>query len=244
MACNEWNDQWVARLYDELDPDENRRVDEHLSRCASCREAMEALAGTRQMLRDSATPVPHAPRVVVLQPRRFRQPAWAFAAGMAAAAMLFALAIYALPLRGAGVGGDEVAAMKARLAELERTAALPTVSLTREQFDAEMARWARRIEIDRARDVEFLLGEITAVEHRTGDYINDNSQRLLHYALASKNPGLSRAQIPAGVDQVGHAGESQHDPGDPERPRPLLRRDDPVHERREKFYDGEQNDRA
>jgi predicted anti-sigma-YlaC factor YlaD len=193
MACNQWNDQWVARLYDELDPDEDRRAGEHLDDCPACRETMEALAGTRRLLRESAPAVPPAPRVVVLQPRRQRRTAWAFAAGVAAAAMLFAVALTVIPRTVVpGAASGEIIALETRIAELEQAATASNSGLNREQFDAELARWARRVEVGRARDVEYLLSEITAAERRTGNYINNNSEALLRVALASNKPGLSQ----------------------------------------------------
>jgi anti-sigma factor RsiW len=193
MACKEWNDQWVARLYDELDADESRRADQHLASCAECREAMEGLAGASQLLRESAPETPVAPRLVVLQPRRFQQPAWAFVAGLATAAVLVLAALSIAP-RPAGeltgpttqaAASSDVAALNARLTELERS-----VESNRQQVDVEMARWARRVDVERAGDVDFLLNEISAVERRTGNYINNNREHILQATLNTNNPGL------------------------------------------------------
>ena len=218
MACKEWNDQWVAQLYGELDADESRRADQHLAGCATCREAMEGLAGASQLLRESAPAIPVAPRVVVLQPRGLQQPAWAFVAGLATAAVLViaALSLAPRPTRGlplpvqAAASSDvaalnalnarmtelehaasqaaatpDVAAMNARLTELERS-----VDNNRQRVDVEMARLARRAEVERAGDVDFLLNEISAVERRTGNYINSNREHILQATLNTKNPGL------------------------------------------------------
>lgn len=194
MACNDWNDQWVARLYDELDPKEDRRAQSHLDACAECRETLDALAGTRQLLRASVAATPPAqPRVIVLGSPRLAQTGWAFAAGLAAAALVFAVALYALPrTMSPDAAPQGVAALERRLAELELASRSPAAGLTREQLDEELARWARRVDVGRAQDVEFLLGEISAVERRTGNYINNNSETLLRVALASNHPGLSQ----------------------------------------------------
>ena len=93
MSCSHWNEEWVAHLYGELQPAEEKRLEQHLEGCASCRETLEQLDGSRRILRESAPYVPAAPRVVMLQPGRMRRPAFAFASGMACAVIVFALGV-------------------------------------------------------------------------------------------------------------------------------------------------------
>lgn len=57
--------------------------------------------------------------------------------------------------------------------------------LTREQFDDEIGRLERRADLKRTRDFEFLLGEITATEARTGSYLNQTREALQMVAMRS-----------------------------------------------------------
>ena len=97
MTCKHWNDDWVAHLYCELEPAELVRLEAHLADCTECRATLDALSGSRRALQEAAPSVPAAPRLVVLQPRRLWRPAWAFAAGMACALLLFAAGLWAAP---------------------------------------------------------------------------------------------------------------------------------------------------
>jgi hypothetical protein len=207
MPCKNWNDEWVAHLYEELDPAEESRLKEHLAFCTECRLTMEELSASREFLQQASPRVPATPRVVVLKPRGFLQPMWAYAAGMACALLLFGvglLAGYQLP----GIAGAETelapvaavesdAAMRAqlnsilaRLNHIEQTAgSRPTgpvpVYLTRAQFEEAMNSQQRLIDVKRARDFEFLLKEITATELRTGTYIDETREALRFVAMKS-----------------------------------------------------------
>jgi len=97
-ACTEWNDEWVASLYGELDTEEQARVDVHLASCASCRLTLDELSESRELLQQSIPALPAAPGVIVLQPRRTRQPLWAFATGLACAAAVFLVGAMAGPM--------------------------------------------------------------------------------------------------------------------------------------------------
>ncbi len=207
MPCKNWNDEWIAHLYEELDPAEESRLTEHLACCAECRLTMDELSSSRELLQGASPRVPATPRVVVLKPRGFLQPMWAYAAGMACALLLFGvglLAGYQLPgITGAGaelapvVSVDSEAAMQAqldsilaRLNHIEQTAiSRPTgavpVYLTRAQFEEAMDNQQRVIDAKRARDFEFLLKEITATELRTGTYIDETRQALRFVAMQS-----------------------------------------------------------
>ena len=95
MACQHWNDEWVAHLYDELEPDDERTLQDHLSACATCRQHMDELAISRDWLRQASPAVPAAPPVVVLRPRGYFQPVWAYAAGAACAMVVFGVGLIA-----------------------------------------------------------------------------------------------------------------------------------------------------
>jgi hypothetical protein len=206
MPCKNWKEEWVAHLYEELDPVEEGRLAEHLASCRECRHTMEELAASREFLREASPQVPATPRVVVLRPRGFFQPVWAYAAGMACALLLFSvglLAGYRLPgFAGAGADVKPVAAVEtdaavqaqldsilARLNHIEqagsRTAGPVPVYLTRQQFEEAMSNQQRLFDVRRARDFEFLLKEITATELRTGTYIDETRKALRFVAMQS-----------------------------------------------------------
>jgi hypothetical protein len=103
MPCKQWNDGWIAKLYDELEPADERALDAHLERCAACRETLEELRASHELLQEASPEVPAAPRVVVLRPRPIWSSAWAFAAGAACALLLFGLGFVAGP-RWTGTG--------------------------------------------------------------------------------------------------------------------------------------------
>lgn len=190
MACKQWNDDWVAHLYGELEPQEADRLTEHLERCASCAETLQQLSSTRELLHRCAPEVPHAPRVVVLRPRPAWRPVWAFAAGLACAVLVFAIGLNLLP---AGATGDQqarLAQLEQRLQQVEQVSPATQELLTRQEFEAELARLAQRAEVDRARDFEFLLTEISAAEYRNDSRINNNSEAL-RYAMLASRPGVS-----------------------------------------------------
>jgi len=105
MPCKQWNDGWVAQLYGELEPAEERALAAHLERCAACRTTLEELRASHELLQEASPEVPAAPRVVVLRPRPIWSGAWAFAAGAACALLLFGLGFVAGP-RWTGTGDD------------------------------------------------------------------------------------------------------------------------------------------
>jgi hypothetical protein len=105
MPCKQWNDGWVAQLYGELEPAEERALAAHLERCAACRTTLEELRASHDLLQEASPEVPAAPRVVVLRPRTIWSSAWAFAAGAACALLLFGLGFVAGP-RWTGTDGS------------------------------------------------------------------------------------------------------------------------------------------
>jgi hypothetical protein len=105
MPCKQWNDGWVAQLYGELEPAEERALAAHLERCAACKTTLEELRASHELLQEASPEVPAAPRVVVLRPRSIWSNAWAFAAGAACALFLFGLGFMAGP-RWTATGDD------------------------------------------------------------------------------------------------------------------------------------------
>jgi hypothetical protein len=217
MSCKQWKEEWVAHLYDELEPVEERALEEHLSSCESCRNRMEHLAATRQMLRDACPTVPATPSVVVLRPRRLLQPLWTFAAGAAAASLIFALGLVAginvpgaQPAGAVAQAGDAprgtelvmpVASQEQMQAQLDflldrveelgqvppHDPAVQNAFLTRSQLDEELRRMEQQAELERSRDFGFLLEEIAAAEMRTGAYLDD-TRRALQVVAVKNDP--------------------------------------------------------
>jgi len=130
MSCKQWNHDWIAHLYGELDPADERRLNEHLSGCSQCRATLDELAASSRLLREAAPAVPAAPRVLVLRPGVARQPLWAFAAGAACALLLIAAGVVAGSKLSPGAGTTPVARI-ADSPELASTEHAPT----RSEFD-------------------------------------------------------------------------------------------------------------
>ncbi|NIM00852.1 MAG: hypothetical protein GTN89_07975 [Acidobacteria bacterium] len=95
MECKQWNETWVAYLYDECSAEERDIIAAHLDRCDGCRERMNELAATREVLASSASEIAAPPRVIVLPAASPRTPStWSFAGGFAAAAAMFAIGLF------------------------------------------------------------------------------------------------------------------------------------------------------
>jgi len=205
MSCNAWKDEWVAWIYDEVDPSTRRVIAEHLESCSACRESMQKLESSREMLQRSAAPVPAAPRVLVLQSKRFQRPGWAFAGGFLAAAALFAFGLFTGPLLWEqSVDPDLSAALEASLARIEQQSAelaasrgpatqpavLPaSTGITQQELNDSIEAAIRRTEVSRARDFQFLIGEITAVEYRADRDLR--SRDAIIQTMLTSNPGFA-----------------------------------------------------
>jgi len=99
MKCNEWNNEWIASLYGEIDESELGEMERHLATCEGCGQHLRQLGETRHLLSENGPTVESggafSPRVVVLDTARGRRGGgWRFAGGFAAAAALFALGIF------------------------------------------------------------------------------------------------------------------------------------------------------
>jgi anti-sigma factor RsiW len=214
MPCNEWNEQWVAKLYGELDPEKERQLTRHLESCGECRRTLDELDQSRELLQASSPYVPASPRVVVLRPGGVRQPMWAFASGLAAALLVFAVGLGvgyaalsgersdAVPLFQARIASDAEArsALEARIGILEAqlvqrepaaTETIPPEALqamvSHDQFEDGLRLLEQRVNYDRARDMEFLLGEMTAVEWRAGKWV-DETREAVQLAFLRNDP--------------------------------------------------------
>jgi hypothetical protein len=213
MGCTNWNDEWVAELYDELDVAESARLHAHLGECSACRATLDGLAATRSELQQNAGEVPLAPRVVLLPSRPLRQPVWAFAAGLAFALILFSGGIFAgrqiqrvsgttaepqtismteveaALARQQSEIDDRFSAMEAVQSPADSSTADPS-TLSRNELETELAELRRKLELSQTRDFEFLLGEINRTEARAGSWANETRQAL-QYVMLANNPDIS-----------------------------------------------------
>jgi len=158
MPCKNWKDDWIATLYGELEPAEQKVLDGHLRDCAACRETLEELQASRNLLHELAPEVPATPRVVVLRPRPFWTTAWTFAAGAACALLLFGLGFFAGPRwtrTAEGPGPAAAAAQPARAGEP-----------TRETADADALPVSTAGEVEVREDLSALRERLERLENR------------------------------------------------------------------------------
>jgi chromatin segregation and condensation protein Rec8/ScpA/Scc1 (kleisin family) len=211
MSCKQWNDEWVAHLYDELEAEEQRRLAAHLERCADCRTTLDRLRASHQLLQEAAPADPATPRVVVLRPRPLASNMWAFAAGAAAALLLFAAGFWAGPRWTRPPSGpvaaqhpaqpaaetdaelqQDLLAMNERLARLENRPGTGNAAETasRAELQDELGRLERRVNQQRMRDLEYVVRSITASELRTGSWLDQTDDALTLLALR-QDPSFS-----------------------------------------------------
>ncbi len=213
MPCREWKDEWVAKLYEEIDEVAERELDLHLAKCADCRATLDELGRVRATLRanEPVTTAPFAPRVVVLGARPGRAPAWRLAASWAASVLVFVSGLYIgsrLPGRSEVAQGTspvlpvadlatraDLSSFEARVAALERAGSsaadrsaltastLPQEVVTDAELGTAMDRLARKLRGERTRDMDFLLGEISATEWRAGKWIDETREAVRYVAL-------------------------------------------------------------
>jgi hypothetical protein len=146
MSCKSWKEDWVAHLYDELDPEEEESLQAHLGECEECTRRLDELSASRRLLREACPEVPATPSVVVLGPRRIARPLWSFAAGAACATLIFGvglLAGYRLP--GAAPPQREALAA-AQPAAVGSPPAVQPATLTQEQMQARLEPLLQRID--------------------------------------------------------------------------------------------------
>ncbi len=201
MSCAEWKPLLAARLYDEIDAADLRRLTEHLEGCAECRADADRLDAARKALAAGAPDVPSAPRLLVLAPRATGRAAWAFAAGVLCAVLLGggALAGYRAGSNRARAEAEPAAPSEAALreeigrrldaleAKLDRRAPENEPPLTAKDLREAMDRLERRTASNRAADLDYVLTRLAASEQRTG---LETREALRYVALAS-NPAFT-----------------------------------------------------
>jgi hypothetical protein len=186
MGCKHWKNDWVARLYDELEPDEERRLVAHLEDCAECRATLEGLNSSRELLEEGAPRVPATPRVVVLQSRWSWPSLGAFAAGAACAALVFGLGWFRGPAQNETLEllKNDLFAMTERVRQLEGNRDVTPAAMRKELDNLE-----RRLTRERVRDLEQVVLSFTAAERRTGNWMDQTDNRLVLLALR-QDPSL------------------------------------------------------
>lgn len=210
MSCEHWQDEWVARLYDELEPAAARACDAHLAGCAACRATMDRLSSARAALRECESAVPIAPRMTVLAPRRAPHLVWTFAAGAACAMLAFALGLYAgprigpfavpAPQQAAGPGDEapltlaDVSREVQRQLEQRQQGVDQRLTALENRPDArdEMQRFEARLATERERDLQAVLRSMTASELRTGTWMNETREALQVLAMRQDPRFLER----------------------------------------------------
>jgi hypothetical protein len=208
MACTNWKNNLIERMYGEIRPDDAAPLNVHLEACQECRETLEAFGRVRTALRDEAQAAPAAPRVVILRERpRLRFAALAasvlgaallagvgagagYAFGLGAAPAPAAAAIPAAP----SAATEELVRREVdrRLASLRDAAAVAArktggEGVTSPELRAELAKFEKKMNGLRAADLDYVLDQIGASEFRTGTRIGKTNEALRTVALAS-NP--------------------------------------------------------
>jgi hypothetical protein len=215
MACKQWNDAWIARLYDELSESEESELASHLERCADCRETLEALRASRELLQEAAPEVPSAPRVIVLRPRPVWPGVWSFATGGVCALVLFSLGFWAGPRWTSGApatlpvearvenaqpssadlteeprySAEDLLALERRLDALEQRSA-PDEEPAQLAFQEEIEDLETRFNERRAADLEQVIRTLAASELRTGTWM-DQTQDVLTLLAMRQDPRFS-----------------------------------------------------
>jgi hypothetical protein len=210
MSCDKWQEAIVGRLYGEIDPAEDRALESHLETCVACRGALDDLGGLRVTLRDNEPAVERPPRVVVLRDASRFRPAL-LAASLVGAALLAGVgagtgyavgrqsAPAAVPMTVADTAAIDALVQKEldrRMAALASRTAEPQPApaqapgVTQDELDSRLAKFERRMDNKNAEQLDYTLGQIEALETRTGARIGQTNQALRYVALAS-NPNVT-----------------------------------------------------
>lgn len=177
-ACERWEQELVALLYEDLDDSDSARTRAHLAECAGCRAEYERLGSTRDLL--SAWPnVANAPRIVYVPdadaasdggggwrgwPGGWR--AGAFVAPLAAAATLLLALVGASVLLGVQVAPDGSVRL-ARLGEPGAPSDPVSTPVTREELQQGLANIVAALdETLEARDREERQLLVAAIDER------------------------------------------------------------------------------
>lgn len=209
MSCKSWKEALVGRLFEELTPEEERRLSDHLDGCEACRVDLDKLSDARRLLREAEPEIPSTPRVVMLTPRPARS--WlAFAAGFACAALLLGAGLAGGWYLAAGSlqtdGPGEIAlapgpltdprvieALQEQVDDNQRriqtlfadrpqsvNSQLPKVRyVTQQELDTGLQDFGREVERRRAQDLGLLLQEI------------GQTQETLRFVVLANDPRIS-----------------------------------------------------
>ena len=93
MPCSYDQNLLLEHAYGEIEPAEVEGLTAHLEGCGECRRRLEEISWARRLLREAEPVVPSAPRVVVLARTSMWSLTWAFAAGLACAALLVSVSL-------------------------------------------------------------------------------------------------------------------------------------------------------
>jgi len=214
MDCERYRTSIAGRLYDENGPEDDAALDAHLALCPACVADLAELTRVRGVLREHEPEVPRVPRVVVLGHRPRFRPAL-LAASIFGAALVtggaagggYALLHTAAPSRGSAAAVRLDAATEDLIAkEVERRVAALTASresvaspptagadgrpVTNGELQDALQKLERRVNGARAADLDYMMGQVTASEVRSGQRIGQTNQALRYVALAS-NPHVS-----------------------------------------------------
>ena len=201
MTCNRWNDDWVARLYGELEADSLRECEEHLVACEACRRTMDELGASRRLLQECDAAIPAAPRLVVLEPRGAWHGTWSFAAGAACALIAFAIGLYVAPTVAPDTGSRQAQqvdpASDSGTALASISTELTRLRETQHAFEARMASLEEqptstlqqlqqlevRFDSERKQDLEAFMLSLTAAERRNGTFMDATREAIQVLAL-------------------------------------------------------------
>jgi anti-sigma factor RsiW len=202
MACSEWRDHLLEKLYGEIDGDRLAELDRHLLACDACTRELDSIGLAHKTLAGASPDVPEPPGLILLReevapagnwwrrPGGFRM----FAAGFAAATVLLAAGLATglamSPEPEARI--DMVNQSQMQQALDSREARLMNLLDQRsEQVHTSMAEFGSTMESRRKEDFRLLVGELISSEMWTGRAIHENRESLRHLALASQ-PGVTQ----------------------------------------------------
>jgi len=213
MACNEWKERLLDKLYGEIEEGSGAELDRHLIACEACRLELDALAQTRRTLSEASPAVPEPSGVIVLgHPGMQETAGWwrrsggfrMFAAGFAAATLLLAAGIVAGIAWSSG-GEIPIGSHPDLKAEIDlvdqlqldealdaRDARIMNMIDQRSgQVQTSLTEFSSALEARRKEDLRLVLGELITTEMWTGKAIHENRESLRHLTLAGQ-PGVTQ----------------------------------------------------
>ncbi len=202
MACSEWRDHLLEKLYGEIEADRLAELDRHLISCDACTRELDSLGLTRQTLVDASPAVPEPPGLILLREEAapagnwWRRPGGVrmFAAGFAAATMLLAAGLAA----GLAISPEPVVRIdlvdQSQLQQALDSREARLINLLDQRsahVQTSLAEFGSTMESRRKEDFRLLVGELISSEMWTGRAIHENRESLRHLALASQ-PGVTQ----------------------------------------------------